>query len=204
MTVLRMTAEMTTTSACQDINNLQACLIPNLHDMSTSLLKEVTSHHSRLTSLDTILAGQLTDATAPVAALRDKGVPLAPVATPPGAPAGTPTGALTSIPISAPLGAPTGAPTGTPTGATPDVPTNDVAPTGPPPETSDSTDPHYRPTHLSRKCRQHVGDMSSRHKMSLQFWPDGSVLPTQDLRCRGLLCRLQPTLIFSAKIQVRM
>jgi hypothetical protein len=49
---------------------------------------------------------------------------------------------------------------------------------------------------LSRKCRRHVGDMSSRHKMSLQFWPDGSVSPTQDLRCRGLLCRLQPTLIF--------
>jgi hypothetical protein len=57
---------------------------------------------------------------------------------------------------------------------------------------------------LSRKCCRHVGDMSSRHKMSLQFWPDGSVSPTQDLRCRGLLCRLQPTLIFPAKTQVRM
>jgi hypothetical protein len=57
---------------------------------------------------------------------------------------------------------------------------------------------------LSRKCRRHVGNMSSRHKMSLQFWPGGSVLPTQDLRCRGLLCRLQPTLIFPAKTQVRM
>ncbi len=58
--------------------------------------------------------------------------------------------------------------------------------------------------HLSGKCCRHVGNMSSRHKMSLQFWPDGSVSPTQDLRCRGLLCWLQRTLIFPAKTQVRM
>ncbi len=57
---------------------------------------------------------------------------------------------------------------------------------------------------LSRKCCRHVGDMSSRHKMLLQFWPDGPVSPTQDLRCRGLLCRLQPTLNIPAKTQVRM
>jgi hypothetical protein len=29
--------------------------------------------------------------------------------------------------------------------------------------------------------------------VSLQFWPDGSVSPTQNLRCRGSLCRLEPT-----------
>jgi hypothetical protein len=116
--------------------------------MSTSLLKEVTSCHGGLMSLDTILAGRATDATAPVAALRDEGIPPAPVATPPGAPTGAPTGALTNVPISAPLGAPTGALTGTPTGATPDILTNDVAPTGPPPETLDPTDPHYHPTHV--------------------------------------------------------
>ena len=27
----------------------------------------------------------------------------------------------------------------------------------------------------------------------LQFWPNGSVSPTQNLRCRGSLCRLLPT-----------
>ncbi len=57
---------------------------------------------------------------------------------------------------------------------------------------------------LSQKCCRHVSDMLSRHKMSLQFWPDWSMSPTQDLRCRGLLCRLQPTLIFPAKTQVHM
>ncbi len=40
---------------------------------------------------------------------------------------------------------------------------------------------------LSRKCCQYVGDMLPRHKMSFQFWPDGSVLPTQNTRCQHLI-----------------
>ncbi len=35
--------------------------------------------------------------------------------------------------------------------------------------------------------------MSARHDISLQFWPDGSVSPTRYWRCRGSLCRLEPT-----------
>jgi hypothetical protein len=34
---------------------------------------------------------------------------------------------------------------------------------------------------LSWKCRRHVSDVSPRHKISFQFWPDGSVSPTQIL-----------------------
>ena len=43
---------------------------------------------------------------------------------------------------------------------------------------------------LSWKCRRHVATCRRRHNVSLQFWPDGSVSPTQNLRCRGSLCRL--------------
>ncbi len=39
---------------------------------------------------------------------------------------------------------------------------------------------------LSWKCCQHVGDMLSRHKKLLKFWPDGSVSPTQNWSCRHL------------------
>jgi hypothetical protein len=46
---------------------------------------------------------------------------------------------------------------------------------------------------LSWKCRQHVATCRRRHNVSLQFWPDGSMLPTQNLRCRGSLCWLEPT-----------
>ena len=44
--------------------------------------------------------------------------------------------------------------------------------------------------YLSWKCRRHVPTCRRRHNVSLQFWPDGSVSPTQNLRCRGSLCRL--------------
>jgi hypothetical protein len=142
MAGLCTTAETAATSACQDINNLRACLIPDLCDASTSLLKEMTSLHGQLTSLDAILAGQATDATSLVAAPRANDVSPTSVATPPGAPTGTPTG----VPISVPPGAPTGAPTGTLTDATPNVPTNDDSPTGPLPDTSDPANPHYHPT----------------------------------------------------------
>ena len=43
---------------------------------------------------------------------------------------------------------------------------------------------------LSWKCCRHVVTCRRRHNVSLQFWPDGSVSPTQNLRCRGSLCRL--------------
>ena len=46
---------------------------------------------------------------------------------------------------------------------------------------------------LSWKCRRHVATCRRRHNVSLQFWPDGSVSPTQNLRCRGSLCRLELT-----------
>jgi hypothetical protein len=46
---------------------------------------------------------------------------------------------------------------------------------------------------LSWKCHRHVATCQGRHNVSLQFWPDGSVSPTQNLRCRGSLCRLEPT-----------
>jgi hypothetical protein len=46
---------------------------------------------------------------------------------------------------------------------------------------------------LSWKCRRHVVTCRRRHNVSLQFWPNGSVSPTQNLRCRGSLCRLLPT-----------
>ena len=46
---------------------------------------------------------------------------------------------------------------------------------------------------LSWKCCRHVATCRRRHNVSLQFWPDGSVSPTQNLRCRGSLCRLEPT-----------
>jgi hypothetical protein len=46
---------------------------------------------------------------------------------------------------------------------------------------------------LSWKCRRHVTTCQRRHNVSLQFWPNGSVSPTQNLRCRGSLCRLLPT-----------
>ena len=49
------------------------------------------------------------------------------------------------------------------------------------------------PSPLSWRCRQHVATCRRRHNVSLQFWPDGSMLPTQNLRCRGSLCRLEPT-----------
>ena len=46
---------------------------------------------------------------------------------------------------------------------------------------------------LSWKCRRHVATCRRRHNVSLQFWPNGSVSPTQNLRCRGSLCRHLPT-----------
>jgi hypothetical protein len=46
---------------------------------------------------------------------------------------------------------------------------------------------------LSWKCHRHVATCRRRHNVSLQFWPSGSVSPTQNLRCRGSLCRLLPT-----------
>ncbi len=46
---------------------------------------------------------------------------------------------------------------------------------------------------LSWKCRRHVATCRRRHNVSLQFWPNGSVSPTQNLRFRGSLCRLLPT-----------
>jgi hypothetical protein len=97
MTSLCTTTETSATSACQDINDLQACRIPNLRDASTSLLMEVNSLHGRLASLDTILAGQAMDATFLIPAPTGDGIPLVPVATPPGAPTGAPTG----VPIGA-------------------------------------------------------------------------------------------------------
>ena len=54
-------------------------------------------------------------------------------------------------------------------------------------------DSHLRYLVLSWKCRQHVATCRRRHNVSLQFWPDGSVSPTQNWRCRGSLCRLKPT-----------
>ena len=58
------------------------------------------------------------------------------------------------------------------------------------------------PPSLSWKCRQHVATCRRQHTVSLQFWPDGSVSPTQNLRCRGSLCRLEPT--FTNFSEVRM
>jgi hypothetical protein len=49
------------------------------------------------------------------------------------------------------------------------------------------------PRDLSWKCRRHVATCRRRHNVSLQFWPNGSVSPAQNLRCRGSLCRLLPT-----------
>ena len=49
------------------------------------------------------------------------------------------------------------------------------------------------PRDLSWKCRRHVATCRRQHNMSLQFWPNGSVSPAQNLRCRGSLCRLLPT-----------
>jgi hypothetical protein len=46
---------------------------------------------------------------------------------------------------------------------------------------------------LSWKCCQHVATCCRRHTVLLQFWPDGSVSPTFFFRCRGSLCRLEPT-----------
>ena len=46
---------------------------------------------------------------------------------------------------------------------------------------------------LSWKCCRHVATCRRRHNVSLQFWPNGSMSPTQNLRCRGSLCRLLPT-----------
>jgi hypothetical protein len=46
---------------------------------------------------------------------------------------------------------------------------------------------------LSWKCRRHVVTCRRRHNVSLQFWPDVSVSPTQNWRCCGSLCRLEPT-----------
>jgi hypothetical protein len=43
---------------------------------------------------------------------------------------------------------------------------------------------------LRWKCRRHVATCRRRHDMLLQFCPDGSVSPTQNLRCRCSLCRL--------------
>ena len=54
---------------------------------------------------------------------------------------------------------------------------------------TDATDP----AQLSWKCRRHVATCRRRHTVSLQFWPDGSVSPTQFFRCRGSLCWLEPT-----------
>jgi hypothetical protein len=34
--------------------------------------------------------------------------------------------------------------------------------------------------HLSWKFRRHVATCRRRHNVSLQFWPDGSVSPTQN------------------------
>jgi hypothetical protein len=53
-----------------------------------------------------------------------------------------------------------------------------------------STSPEHSTDILSWKCRRHVATCRRRHNVSLQFWPDGSVSPTQNLRCRGSLCRL--------------
>ncbi len=47
--------------------------------------------------------------------------------------------------------------------------------------------------YLSWKCRRHVATCRRRHTVSLQFWPDGSVLPTFFFGCHGSLCRLEPT-----------
>ena len=58
------------------------------------------------------------------------------------------------------------------------------------------------PWSLRWKCRRHVATCRRRHDVSLQFWPDGSVSPTQNWRCRGSLCRFEPT--FPKFSEVRM
>jgi hypothetical protein len=39
---------------------------------------------------------------------------------------------------------------------------------------------HHRSRRLRWKCCRHVATCRRRHDVSLQFWPDGSVSPTQN------------------------
>jgi hypothetical protein len=57
----------------------------------------------------------------------------------------------------------------------------------------DDGEPTFTEAQLSWKCRRHATTCRRGHNVSLQFWPDGSVSPTQNIRCRGSLCRLEPT-----------
>jgi hypothetical protein len=55
MTGLCSTTETAATSACNDINNLRAHLIPNLRDVSNLLLTEVQALQGCLSTLGTVL-----------------------------------------------------------------------------------------------------------------------------------------------------